>query len=153
MGLTIDPGQYKNKIDYYHNFKTNSQSNRCNARVMCQKGQHKIKRVIIILKIILGFNLGQGPRHKSGGSTPVNPGQCKDKICYYHNFKTQLGGQSGQGPGHKSKGLTRVDQVNIWIRVIIIMVLKPDPRVEVQVKAKFKSWFRRVNPANPNWFF
>ena len=59
------------------------------------RGQHKIKVVIIILKHILGFKLGQGSRHKSRGSIPVNPGQYKDKICCYYNFKTQLRGQSG----------------------------------------------------------
>jgi hypothetical protein len=47
MRLTIDLGQYKNKIDYYYNFKNNSGSNRCKTRVMCQKGQPSLTRVNI----------------------------------------------------------------------------------------------------------
>jgi len=31
----------------------------------------------------------------------VNPNQCKDKICYYHSFKTQLGGQPKQDLGQR----------------------------------------------------
>ena len=55
--------------------------------------QHKIKVVIIIvLKLNSRVNPRQGPDHKTGSSTWVDPGQCKDKSCYYHSLKTWFGG-------------------------------------------------------------
>jgi hypothetical protein len=53
--------------------------------------QHKIKVIIIIvLKLDLGVNLGQNLKHGSRGSTRVDLGQCKDKICYYYSFKIMI---------------------------------------------------------------
>jgi len=64
-------------------------------------------------KTQLGSQPGQGPRHELGGSTRVDPNQCKDKICYYHSFKTQLGGQPKQDLGQRLEESTRVDRVKV----------------------------------------
>jgi len=48
--------------------------------------------IIIVLKLDLGVDLGQGLGYRSGGSTQVNPSQHVDKNCYCHSFKTQLEG-------------------------------------------------------------
>jgi len=48
-------------------------------------------------------------------------GQCENKSGYYHNYKTRFGDQPERRP--KSwVGLT-IDQVNIRIKIIIIIVL------------------------------
>jgi hypothetical protein len=59
-------------------------------------GQDKIKIVIIIiLKLDLIVNLGQGLGHELRGATWVDLDQCKDKSCYFYSFKTRLGGRPG----------------------------------------------------------
>jgi len=55
-----------------------------------------------------------------------------NKSGYYHNFKSWLGCRLGQGLGHElggSHGLTRVD---VWIKIVIIIVLKSDLRVDLR---------------------
>jgi len=80
--------------------------------ITCQKGQHRIKVIIIIVLLFdTEINLGQGPGHRSRGSTWVDSEQFKDNNCYYHNFKIQLDGQSGQGPGHRLGGSIWVDPI------------------------------------------
>jgi hypothetical protein len=69
---------------------------------MCQKGQSQLTRVSIRIKVIiiivskldLAGQLGQGPDHGSIGSARVDSSQCKDKSCYYHSFKTQFDDQT-----------------------------------------------------------
>jgi hypothetical protein len=68
----------------------------------------------------LEVNLEQGPSHELGESIWVDSGQYTDKICYYCSFKTRLEGQLEQGPCH------RLGEVNVWIKMIIIIVFKPD---------------------------
>jgi hypothetical protein len=136
----VDPSQYKNKSSCYHGFK-----------------------------IWFGGRFGVRPGSRVG--LTVDSGQCKDKNSYYHSFKTQLGDwldvrprcQEGQPGQHK-------------IKVVIIIILELDSRVNsgedpgqcinkssyyhsfktrfgIQSKTTFRSWVRRVNPADPNVFF
>jgi hypothetical protein len=65
--------------------------------------------IIKFLKLDSGINLTQGPGHGSRGSTQVDLGQCKDKSCYCHSFKTKLMGQLWQGLRHGLRGSTCVD--------------------------------------------
>ena len=66
----------------------------------------KIKIVIIvILKPNLEVDSGQGPGHRSGGLTLLEPGQCKDKSCYYNSFKTRFKDQLEVSSGLESGGL------------------------------------------------
>jgi hypothetical protein len=60
------------------------------------------------------------------------PKSTLNKSGYYHSFKSWLGCQLGQGPGHElggSHGLTRVD---VWIKMVIIIVLKSDLGVDLR---------------------
>jgi len=71
------------------------------------------------LKTDLGVDTGQ-------------EGQCKDKKnSYYHNFKTRFGINKGQGLDHRLRGLTRVDLSQHMDKYIIIIILKPDLRIDL----------------------
>jgi len=70
-GLIVNSGQYKDKNDYYHSFKTR-----------------------------LGGRLRQGLGHGSGKSTRVDPSQYINKNNYYNSFKTRLGSDLRQSSDH-----------------------------------------------------
>jgi len=67
--------------------------------------------------------------HRSGGSTLIDLDQHKTKNNYYYNFKIRLGVDPGQRLGHGHEESTCVDQVNIKIKIVIILILKPDLRI------------------------
>jgi hypothetical protein len=86
--------------------------------------------IITVLKLNFGVDLEQDLDHGLGGSTWIDLDQHKNKSDYYHNFKTRLRVDPGQRLGHRSRVSTRVDQVNIKIKMVIIVVLKPDLRID-----------------------
>jgi len=65
--------------------------------------------IIIVLKLDSEVNSRHDPSHGSRGSTQADPGQCKDNVFYYHNFKTQFEGWPRQDTSHGSEGSIRVD--------------------------------------------
>jgi len=75
-------------------------------------------------------NLGQDTGHGLGRLTRFNLGKYKDKSCYYNSFKTRLWSRLRQGPSHGLRELYRLTWVNVWIKVVIIIVLKPDFEVD-----------------------
>jgi hypothetical protein len=78
--LIIDPGQHKDKSDYYHSFKS------------WLRGQPGARPRLRFKRVNWGWS-----------------SQCKDKNYYYCSFKTKLENQLEQGPGHKLEGSTWVD--------------------------------------------
>jgi hypothetical protein len=109
-----------NKNDYLYSLK-NQLRDRLGGktRVMWQEGQHKIKVIIIIvLKLDSRVNLWQ------------DLVQCNDKICYFHSFKINSGVDRGKTHVTGQKGQYGLTKVNVWIKMIIILVLKPDSGID-----------------------
>jgi hypothetical protein len=59
----------------------------------------------------------------------VNLSQYKNKNYYYHIFKLDLRIESGQGLCYK--GGWSLTQVNEMTKIVIIIILKPDLRVDL----------------------
>jgi hypothetical protein len=74
--------------------------------------------IIIVLKLDLGVNPGQ------------DLVQCNDKICYFHSFKTNSGVDRGKTHVTSREDQHRLTRVNIWIKMIIILVLKSDSGID-----------------------
>jgi len=106
--------------------------------------------IIIVLKLDLGVNPEQGLCHLSEGSTRVDLDQYKDKSCYYHNFKTLLGGRLGQGPGYMLGGSTRVDSSQCMDKNDYYYSFKT--RLKSWPDIRFESCVGKVNPTDPNFF-
>jgi len=111
--LIVDRSQCKDNNNYYYSFKIKLESrpkvgpnHMSRGSTQVNLSQDKIKLVIIIvLKLDLMVNLGQGLGHEPRGSTWVDIYQCKDKSCYFHNFKNR----PGQDLSHGSEGSIWVD--------------------------------------------
>jgi hypothetical protein len=61
----------------------------------------------------------------------VDSGQHKDKSDYYHSFKIQLKVDSRVRLGSRVRRLNLVDLIKHKIKMIIIIVLKPDSRIKL----------------------
>jgi hypothetical protein len=105
--------------------------------------------IIIVLKLDSRVKLGQGLGHGSGGPVRVDLDQCKDKNCYYHNFKTRLRGQPGQGPRYRLGGLSWVDPSRCMNKNNYYHSFKT--WLGSRHKTRFRSWAGRVNPADPKY--
>jgi hypothetical protein len=103
--------------------------------------------IIIVLKLDSGVNPGQDPSHESGGSTWVDRGQCMNKSCYYHNFKTWLGGWLRQDLGHRS---TQVDPSQCTNKNDYYHSFKT--WLEIWPEIKFRLYVGRVNSADSIFF-
>ena len=60
----------------------------------------------------------------------VNLGQCKDKSCYYHNLKPDSGVDWGKAQVTSQEGQHELTWVNVWIKIVIIIVLKLNSGVD-----------------------
>jgi hypothetical protein len=90
-------GQYKDKNNYYHSFKTLFGGRpevkiRSKVVLTIDPYQHKdIYDYYHSFKTLLEVNPKQGPGHEPGWSTWVDSKQNKNKNDYYHSFKNWLG--------------------------------------------------------------
>jgi hypothetical protein len=121
------PGQYMEKNYYYHSFKTWFR-----GRPEARPGSYwqltwvnlRIKMIIIIVKT----RLGGRPRIRLGSSVglAIDLGKYNDKNSYYHSFKTQFRSRLGA----KLESSWPLTRVNIRIKVVIIVFLKPDSGID-----------------------
>jgi len=83
--------------------------------------------IIIILKFYLGID-SKPYIFKSCVRLIIDPSQYKDKNYYYHNLKLNEGVNWGKVYAMGLDGQPRLTQINIKIKMIIIIILKLDSR-------------------------
>ena len=159
VGLTIDLGQHKDKNNYYHSFKIRLRGQPrvwpgSKVGLTIDLGQHKDTSCYYCS---FKTRLEGKPRARLGSWVEyiVDLCQYKDKIDYYHSFKHDSGIDLRQGSGHgsgwpliflkpdlrvksmkgschDSEGQPSLTWVNVWIKMIIIIVLKFDSGVNLE---------------------
>jgi hypothetical protein len=144
----VDPSKCKNKSGYYHSCKTKFKGwldvrPVSRVRLTVDSGQRKDKSDYYYnFKINLEGRVRANPGPCARGSTQVDPGYYKNKSDYYNSFKTWFVSQPMEMLGSRSG---RLIWVNVEIKVVIIIVLKPTRR---STRARLRL---RVGKVNTGW--